>query len=199
MTDNDSTPQTDPTQATSDDSPYAEVEATLGTGDTTADSETAEFWEAARGHAGLGDIAVVGGVSAAAGVAPPAWAFGDNPVIADELLALVLAGTKTGTSSALLDFDAEDTPVPEVGELSIILDGEGHPAALIRTTEVEIVAFDEVTADFAAAEGEDDRTLESWRAEHTRYFTRTLGLEALPTGFRVVTERFELLYPTPGR
>lgn len=199
MTDNEATPETDATPGAHDDSPYAAVEAAQQVGDTALDSETAEFWEAARGHAGLGDIAVVGGVSAAAGVAPAAWAFGDNPRIADELLALVLAGTKTATSSALSDYDADDTPIPEAGELSIILDGEGHPAALIRTTEVEIVPFDEVTADFASAEGEDDRSLESWRAEHTTYFTRILGLPVLPAGFHVVTERFELLYPTPSR
>lgn len=196
MTDNDATPQTDPTPATDDESPYAAVEAELGDPGATPDSETADFWEAARGHAGLGDIAVVGGVSAAAGVAPAAWAFGDNPVIADELVALVLAGTKTATSSALADYQGEGSRLPEVGELSIILDGAGHPAALIRTTEVEIVAFGDVSADFAAAEGEDDRSLESWRSEHTSYFTRTLGVPALPADFQVVTERFELLYPT---
>lgn len=179
-------------------SPYAAAEAAqqeIEQG-SVLDDEIASFWETARGHAGLGKIAVVGGLTVAAGIPPVAWAFGDNPVLADELLALVLAGTKTATSSALADYDAEDTPIPEVGELSIILDGEGHPAALIRTTHVQVVAFEDVDADFAAAEGEDDRSLESWRAGHTRYFLRTLGLDALPAGFQVVTERFELLYPT---
>lgn len=186
-------------------SPYGaaeDVQAAAGLsggGDDALDEELATFWEVSRGHAGLGKIAVVGGLTVSAGIPPLAWAFGDNPVIADELLALVLAGIKTATSSALADYDAEDTPVPEVGELSIILDGAGHPAALIRTTEVEIVAFDEVTADFAAAEGEDDRSLESWRTEHITYFTRTLGIPALPDGFQIVTERFELLYPVQGR
>ena len=163
---------------------------------TGLDDEIATFWEVARGHAGLGKIAVVGGLTVSAGIPPMAWAFGDNPVLADELLALVLAGTKTGTSSALADYDAEDTPMPVVGELSIILDGAGHPAALIRTTDVQVVAFDDVDADFAAAEGEDDRSLESWRTEHTKYFLRTLDLDALPADFQIVTERFELLYPT---
>ena len=159
------------------------------------DDEIASFWEVARVHAGLGKIAVVGGLTVTAGIPPVAWAFGDNPVIAEELLALVLSGTKTATSSALSDFDAEDSPQPVVGELSIILDGEGRPAALIRTTEVEVVAFDAVGADFADAEGEDDRSLESWRAEHTTYFLRTLGLDTLPADFQIVTERFEVLYP----
>lgn len=195
MTDNDATPETGSPRETTAESPYAAVEAGQPTGHDSPDSETAEFWEAARGHAGLGDIAVVGGVSAAAGVAPAAWSFGDNPEIADRLLALVLAGTKTATSSALSDYD-EDGQLPAVGELSIILDGQGRPGALVRTTEVEVVAFDDVTEDFAAAEGEDDRSIESWRREHTAYFTRTLAVPSVPSGFQVVTERFELLYPT---
>nr|WP_245862690.1 ASCH domain-containing protein [Sanguibacter antarcticus] len=116
--------------------------------------------------------------------------------MADELLALVLAETKTATSSALSDYDAEDVSLPEAGDLSIILDGEGHPAALIRTTEVEIVPFEAVTEDFAAAEGEGDRSLESWRDGHTSYFTRILGVPEVPADLQVVTERFVLLYPT---
>lgn len=190
--------ETDLPSADSAASPYAAAEEAQQEieQETVLDDEIATFWEVARGHAGLGKIAVVGGLTVAAGIPPVAWAFGDNPVLADELLALVLAGRKTGTSSALADFDAEDTPVPVAGELSIILDGAGHPAALIRTTEVQIVAFGDVDADFAAAEGEDDRSLESWRAEHTKYFLRTLGLDALPADFQIVTERFELLYPT---
>ena len=180
-------------------SPYAaaeDIQQEIEQG-TVLDDEITTFWEAARGHAGLAKIAVIGGLTVTAGIPPMAWAFGDNPVLADELLALVLAGTKTGTSSALVDYDAEDIPMPVVGELSIILDGAGHPAALIRTTDVQVVAFDDVDADFAAAEGEDDRTLESWRAEHTKYFLRTLGLDELPADFQLVTERFELLYPKP--
>ena len=178
-------------------SPYAAAEEAQQEieQDTVADDEITSFWEAARGHAGLGKIAVVGGLTVTASIPPVAWAFGDNPVLADELLALVLAGTKTGTSSALADY-VGDTPIPEVGELSIILDGAGHPAALIRTTQVQVVAFDDVDAEFAAAEGEDDLSLESWRTEHTTYFLRTLGLDALPADFQVVTERFELLHPT---
>lgn len=190
--------ETDRTSADSAVSPYAAAEEAQQEieQDSVLDDEIASFWEAARVHAGLGKIAVVGGLTVTAGIPPVAWAFGDNPVLADELLALVLAGTKTGTSSALVDYDAEDTPIPVVGELSIILDGAGHPAALIRTTQVQVEAFDDVDADFAAAEGEDDRSLESWRTEHTKYFLRTLGLDALPADFQIVTERFELLYPT---
>lgn len=179
------------------DLPYAAAEENLQQIErgTELDDEISDFWEVARVKAGLGKIAVVGGLTVTAGIPPVAWAFGEDPAVADELLALVLAGTKTGTSSALSDFDADDVSLPVVGELAIILDGQGHPAALIRTTQVEIVAFDDVDAGFAAAEGEGDQPVESWRTEHTTRFLGALGVDELPEGFQIVTERFELLFP----
>ena len=69
---------------------------------------------------------------------------GRTPEQADALLALVLDGTKTATASALADYEATGEPLPEVGTLGILLDGAGHPRALIETTEVGVVAFGEV-------------------------------------------------------
>ena len=159
--------------------------------------EVVAFWEMARGRARLGRLDVVTGATVASAVPPPAWSFGDNPRLADELLALVLEGTKTATASSLAELEAAGEPVPCVGDLSVILDGEGHPRALIRTTEVDHARFGEVDEDFAAREGEDDRTLASWRREHERYYRRVLegtGTE-FSTELPVAFERFELLYP----
>ena len=161
----------------------------------------AEFWEVARGHAGVGDLSQVTGPGVAASTPPPAWSFGDDPVLADQLLALVLDGIKTGTSTAEASFDLHHEAMPAVGDLSILLDGAGWPRALIRTTSVETVPFGEVSADFAAAEGEDDRSLASWRHEHEVYFRRVLegtGVEFGP-GLPVVTERFEVVHAVPAR
>lgn len=54
-----------------------------------------------------------------------------------------------------------------------------------------------MTEEFAALEGEDDRTLVSWRREHERYFRRVLdgaGV-AFDENLPVALERFEVLYP----
>jgi uncharacterized protein YhfF len=86
--------------------------------------------------------------------------------------------------------------LPARGDLSIVLDGAGAPRLLVRTTHVDVVPFDEVTAEHAYLEGEDDRTLESWREGHERYWRRTLaavGREFEPST-PVVCERFEVLY-----
>ncbi|WBL20254.1 ASCH domain-containing protein [Citricoccus sp. NR2] len=130
---------------------------------------------------------------------PEAWAFGATPEHADGLLALVLAGVKTATSSSLWDCEHTGEPVPTVGELSIILDGRGAPRALLETTSIEVVPFGEVTEEHAAAEGERDRTLASWKAIHERYWREH---SENPRGYAddmpVVCERFRVLYPGPG-
>lgn len=131
---------------------------------------------------------------------PEAWSFGDNRALADELAALVLAGVKTATCSALWEHEADGEPLPQVGALSIILSGAGLPLAVIETVEVQIKPYDQVDAAFAYEEGEDDRSLASWRDGHRRYFTRTLARigrefdESMP----LVCERFRVLYRRPG-
>ena len=137
-------------------------------------AEVLDFWAATRQYAGMAKASIVVGHTVSETVPPQAWSFATSPRVAEALLAAVLAGDKTATSSALWDYDDEGAPLPVVGELSILLDGDRHPRALIRTT-VETTTFDEVDDDFAAAEGEDDRTLELWRAGHEAYFRRTLG------------------------
>lgn len=159
--------------------------------------EILRFWETARVRAGVVRLVALTGPDVPASLVPPAWSFGDDPALADQLLGLVLDGAKTATSTALVELERAGEPLPARGDLSILLDGGGHPGALIRTTEVATVPFDRVGADLAAAEGEDDRSLESWRTEHERYWRRVLpalGAEFAPD-MPVVTERFELLYP----
>jgi uncharacterized protein YhfF len=109
----------------------------------------------------------------------------------------VLRGAKTGTATAVAELEAAGEPVPKKGDLSVVLDGAGEPRALIRTTAVDVVAFDDVTEEFAYTEGEGERTLASWRADHEAYWRRvlpTLGLE-FDRSMDVVCERFEVLYP----
>lgn len=95
------------------------------------------------------------------------FAFGDSPEMADELLALVLAGKKTATVSVILD----DEQMPNVGDLSLVLDGRGNPACVIKTVHLETVKFCDLTWDMVKLEGEDDN-FEQWQAGHIRYFTR---------------------------
>lgn len=116
-----------------------------------------------------------------------AFQFGDSPELADQLLALVLAGVKTATCGALHHFNGQE-PMPEVGRRDVVLDGQGRPACVIETTSVLIQRFDQVDEAFALAEGEGPYPV--WRQEHIAYFERNGGYAP---DMMLVCERFRLV------
>ncbi len=131
---------------------------------------------------------------------PQHWAFGDSPELADELLALVLSGLKTGTCTTLETFAREGEPVPQPGDLSIVLDGADRPACLIETIRLEVHMMDEVGDEFAASEGEGDRTYAYWREAHMTFFTRDFARRGQvfdPTAEPLACETFRLLFWLP--
>lgn len=124
-----------------------------------------------------------------------AWAFGDSKEMADELAVLVLKGTKTATASNYRLYE-DDEELPYVGLHNIILNGTGQAVAVVVTTSVEIVPFDEVTEEHAYLEGEGDRSLEYWREVHRDFFAREFAEidQAFHEKIPVVCERFEVVY-----
>lgn len=150
-------------------------------------AESAKFWSSVRLHVPDLPVAV-----------PGAWAFGATPADADGLLGLVLAGTKTATASSLSDYEEDAEPLPAPGDLSIILDGAGRPRAVLEVTSIQIVPFDQVSEDHARAEGEDDRTLESWRRIHERFW-REHSARGFAPDMPVVCENFQVVFPATNR
>lgn len=118
------------------------------------------------------------------------FAFGDNPEMADELLALVLSGKKTATVSVVL----ENEQAPSVGDLSLVLDGHGDPACVIKTVYLETIKFCDLTWDMVKLEGEDE-TFEQWKAGNIRYWTRDAAKRSYTfTEQTLITfERFEVV------
>jgi uncharacterized protein YhfF len=112
--------------------------------------------------------------------------FGDGPELADELLALILAGRKTATCWSV----TEGEKGTQVGKQWVVLDGTGRPRAVLETIELTQRRFHEVDAAFAYEEGEDDRTLASWRVAHEQYFTRNT---CFAPDMLLYCERFKLI------
>ncbi|MDX6769240.1 MAG: ASCH domain-containing protein [Elusimicrobiota bacterium] len=143
------------------------------------------FWRAYREAAGLDgdDYDLV--------------AFGDSPAMADELAALVFAGTKRATAGLLRDFGEGKEPLPRVGGHAVVVDGRGEPVCVFRTVEARVGPLDSVDAAFAWDEGEGDRTLADWVAGHHRFFRRQAareGFEFRPD-LETVFERFRVVWP----
>jgi uncharacterized protein YhfF len=167
--------------------------ANTGTEDSSAAVES--FWKVARMRARLNPTGYYTGERPLGSIRPPAWAFGATPEQADELLALVLSGVMTATSGALWDYEAEGEELPAPGALGIVTDGRGIPHALIVTTQVEIVPFDEVSAEHASLEGEGDGSLATWRETHERFFTEhAVHSHGFSRNIPVVLERFAVVY-----
>jgi uncharacterized protein YhfF len=127
---------------------------------------------------------------------PSVEVFGDHPELTDELLGLVLDGTKRATASLVAEFAAEGQPLPRIGSHWIACDSTGRPRVILRSTELRVATFDDVDERFAFDEGEDDRTLESWRENHRRYWQRVApaaGFEWTPQ-HEIVLERFEVAW-----
>lgn len=129
-----------------------------------------------------------------------AFYFGDSEALANELAGLVLAGKKRATAGSVWSAQAEGKRLPQPGDLSIVTNWSGEPLCVIETESVNVAPFNEVPADFAAAEGEGDGSLEFWREAHRSYFSR----ECLAAGrefsesMLVACERFKVLYSAAG-
>lgn len=91
------------------------------------------------------------------------WSFGiDN----DKLIDLVLKGLKTATTCP---YDEDDIPV--IGKRTIIKFDNEKDACVVETKKFIVTEFKNITSELAYLEGEDDRTLSSWRKVHMDYFT----------------------------
>ena len=122
--------------------------------------------------------------------------FGDREALADSLADLVRRGEKAATATLVWENEAEGKPAPQRGDLSVVTGWDGRPLCVIETTDVQVHAFEDVDAEFAAAEGEGDRSLAFWREAHWAYFGRVcerLGRER-SARMPVVCERFRVVF-----
>jgi uncharacterized protein YhfF len=125
--------------------------------------------------------------------------FGDSPELSEELIALIRSGAKRGAASLLWGHEADNEMVPQVGDIEVVVDHRREPVLVTRIVGVEVLAFIEVGAEFAAREGEGDGSLAHWRTAHWAFFSREcrrIGREpseAMP----VVCSSFEVLGMVP--
>ena len=123
------------------------------------------------------------------------WYFCNNKKDADELAELVKKGIKKATTSLHCLYEIENEPIPQVGDYVIITNWKGIAQCLIQITNIDITPFKDITEEFAAKEGEGDKTLSFWRKVHRKFFT--LELKEYNKNFTedmlVVCEEFEVL------
>ncbi len=109
---------------------------------------------------------------------PPHFYFCDNEADANTCAELVVKGIKQATAPSLWWYEQHKEPLPAVGDLFVVTDWNGTAKAIIEITKLEQLAFNKITAAFALAEGEGDKSLAYWQRVHKAYYTR----EMEPTG-----------------
>jgi uncharacterized protein YhfF len=123
----------------------------------------------------------------------------------DALVASVLRGEKTPTSSLLAQYEDAGEPLPRLGCQELI-DSEEQPVAWVEIVAVDVIRLGDVDLQLALDEGEGFESVAKWRAAHERFWAEEVrpGLRD-PTALhldddtRVVVERFRLaeLGPAP--
>lgn len=143
------------------------------------------FWRAYASHAGIGP-AVYEVVS-----------FGDSPEMANELAELVVAGRKRATASLVRDYVQTQGTLPKAGDYVVLVDGDGVPCAIWRTTEVTVKPLIAVDDRFAWDEGEGNRTRAWWLDAHRAFFSAQAAQDGFDMHDQIDTvfERFEIVWP----
>ena len=126
--------------------------------------------------------------------------FGFPGPLRDRLVAAVLRGEKTATSSLLLEWQLDDEPLPKVGERQKVLDSAGAPVGLIEIVSVEVIRLADADSNSGTRGRRGILDIDQWRDAHERFWSEEV-IPRLPPGWaspladdtEVVVERFRLV------
>jgi uncharacterized protein YhfF len=100
----------------------------------------------------------------------PVMEFAFPGPLRDQLVAAVLDGSKTTTTSLLTEYERAGEPPPAPGRRHAVADSAGHLVAVIETTAVRVLRLGEVDLDHALGEGEGFTTVAEWRTGHEQFW-----------------------------
>jgi uncharacterized protein YhfF len=116
----------------------------------------------------------------------------------DRLVAAVLRGEKTATTSLLVELEANQETLPAAGERLTVVDSEERGVAFIELLAVDVIKLGDVDLQLAHDEGEGFEAIAEWRQAHERFWREEV-IPKLPAGFaltddtEIVVERFRLV------
>ena len=110
----------------------------------------------------------------------------------DKLVAAVLSGAKTSTSSLLVEYEDDAEPLPVVGQRYRLVDSSLDPVGVVETTEVRLVPIGGIDLAFAREEGEGYESVAAWREAHERFWYANVPDLSIDESTVVVAERFRL-------
>ena len=130
----------------------------------------------------------------------PKAEFAFPGLLRDQLVAAILDGSKTSTTSLVEEYEHHGEPLPTVGTRSVVVDSKDRAVAIIEVTSVRVVPLAQVDLAHALNEGEGFRAVSEWRTGHERFWhsheiRRELDAPAfiVDDATLVVLERFRVL------
>ena len=125
--------------------------------------------------------------------------YGDSKALSDELLALIRSGQMRAGTGLIWAHEFENEPIAQPGDIGIVVDHAGVPSIVTRIVSVDVVPYAQVSAEYAAIEGEGDGSLAYWREAHWDYFSRECErIGRVPNdNMMVVCNVFEVLQLLP--
>lgn len=106
----------------------------------------------------------------------------------DRLVAAILDGSKTSTTSLLGEYEHEGVPLPQVGDREVVVDSANEPVAITEITDVRVLPLSEIDHAHAVAEGEGFASVAQWRAGHEEFWHSQEYREAVGDSEFTVTD-----------
>jgi len=96
--------------------------------------------------------------------------FGFPGELRDKLVAAILSGEKTATTSLLIEWELDREPLPGSGEWFSVVDSTGTAVAVIEVRDVQVVRLVDVDIAVARQEGEGFQSVLAWRLAHEEFW-----------------------------
>jgi uncharacterized protein YhfF len=113
----------------------------------------------------------------------------------DDAVQQILSGDKTASSALLAEYQATNKPLPRSLGLSILVDDDQTPVAVLETVEVTIARFCDVDDLFARKHGVG-QSLKSWRRQCRAAFAARARVLGSPFGeeSELICHRFRVVF-----
>jgi uncharacterized protein YhfF/N-acetylglutamate synthase-like GNAT family acetyltransferase len=105
---------------------------------------------------------------------PVRWGFANPGPLREKLTSLAIAGGKVVTTDLLVNYELEGEPVEQPGDISILLDSDEQPLAMIEDVRSTVIRLADVTDQDAIDEGEGYADAAAFRVSHEDFWNRDL-------------------------
>ncbi|MBM3514558.1 MAG: ASCH domain-containing protein [Alphaproteobacteria bacterium] len=122
--------------------------------------------------------------------------IGNTRDASKKIAVYVAAREKVGTFPLPWHYEKTKQPPPKSGDFTILVDYDGEPYAVVRTSSIQTVRFADVSDHHTEIDGPPVRKVAAWRPVHIAHWTRQLAPHGLSItdDMPVWIERFDLIY-----